>query len=122
MARVPLALTQLDVDGAAACRSEKAREPLGVSAQRLVSPHCGADWPAQPLPEASADYLDPLTIVAGGGDGPNGAPAIIFLVYVGRDIALQDHRAEVVAEEAAHRELALLQIAQNWLIQIPGTV
>jgi len=32
-----------DVDGAAdsACRSEKAREPLGVSAQRLVSPHVG---------------------------------------------------------------------------------
>src|SRR5262249_57722761 len=49
------------------------------------------------------------------------APAIIFLVYVARDIALQDHRAEIVAEEAAHRELALLLIAQNWLIQIPGT-
>src|SRR5262245_44468848 len=51
----------------------------------------------------------------------NIAPAIIFLVYVARDIALQDHRAEIVAEEAAHRELALLLIAQNWLIQIPGT-
>src|SRR5262245_42691701 len=39
-----------DVDGAAdsACRSEKAREPLGVSAQRLVSRQCWADWPAQP--------------------------------------------------------------------------
>src|SRR6266516_2457450 len=51
----------------------------------------------------------------------NIVPAIIFLVYVARDIALQDHRAEIVAEEAAHRELALLLIAQNWLIQIPGT-
>src|SRR5262249_58859108 len=28
------------------------------------------------LPEASADYLDPLTIVA-GADGPNGAPATL---------------------------------------------
>jgi hypothetical protein len=26
----------------------KAREPLGVAAQRLVSPQCGVDWPAQP--------------------------------------------------------------------------
>ena len=51
----------------------------------------------------------------------NIAPAIIFLVYVGRDIALQDHRAEIVAEEAARRELALLLIAQNWRIQIGGT-
>src|SRR5262249_36669227 len=31
-----------------ACRSEKAREPPGVSAQRLVSRQCWADWPAQP--------------------------------------------------------------------------
>src|SRR5215471_21812355 len=51
----------------------------------------------------------------------NIVPAIIFLVYVGRDIALEDHRAEIVAEEAAHRELALLLVAENRLIQIPGT-
>ena len=51
----------------------------------------------------------------------NIVPAIIFLVYVGREPALQDHRAEIVAEEAARRELALLLITQNWLIQIPGT-
>src|SRR5262249_2447579 len=50
----------------------------------------------------------------------NIAPAIISLVSVARDIALQDHRAEIVAEEAAHRELSLLLIAQNWLIQIGG--
>src|SRR6516225_6118740 len=37
-------------------------------------------------------------------------PTIIFLVYIAREIALQDHRAETVAEEAAHRELALLLI------------
>src|SRR5262245_54494400 len=39
-----------ELDGAAdsACRSEKAREPPGVSAQRLVSRQCWADWPAQP--------------------------------------------------------------------------
>ena len=52
----------------------------------------------------------------------NIAPAIIFLVYVARDIALQDHRAEIVAEEAAHRELALLLIAFNWRVQIGGIV
>src|SRR5262249_62396500 len=38
-------------------------------------------------------------------------PTIIFLIYIARDIALQDHRAEIIAEEAAHRELALLLIA-----------
>ena len=38
-------------------------------------------------------------------------PTIIFLVYIAREIALQDHRAEIVAEEAAHRELALLLVA-----------
>src|SRR5262249_47262986 len=38
-------------------------------------------------------------------------PTIIFLIYIAREIALQDHRAEIVAEEAAHRELALLLIA-----------
>ena len=38
-------------------------------------------------------------------------PIIIFLIYIAREIALQDHRAEIVAEEAAHRELALLLIA-----------
>src|SRR5215469_11025933 len=38
-------------------------------------------------------------------------PTIIFLVYIAREPALQDHRAEIVAEEAAHRELALLLIA-----------
>jgi hypothetical protein len=37
-------------------------------------------------------------------------PTIIFLIYIAREIALQDHRAEIVAEEAAHRELALLLI------------
>ncbi len=41
----------------------------------------------------------------------NIAPAIIFLVHIAREIALQDQRAEIVAEEAAHRELALLLIA-----------
>src|SRR5262249_23807614 len=60
-------------------------------------------------------------LVRGGGGGPNGAPAtlsgrttrprLIFLIYIAREIALQDHRAEIVAEEAAHRELALLLIA-----------
>jgi len=47
-----------DVDGAAdsACRSEKAREPLGVSAQRLVSRQCWVDWPAQP-------YLKPAQTI-----------------------------------------------------------
>jgi hypothetical protein len=34
---------------------------------------------------------------------------------------LQDHRAEIVAEEAARRELALLLITKNWRIQIGGT-
>src|SRR5262245_43607462 len=38
-------------------------------------------------------------------------PTIIFLIYIAREIALQDHRAEIVAEEAAHSELALLLIA-----------
>jgi hypothetical protein len=37
-------------------RSEKAREPLGVSAQRLVSRQCWADWPAQP-------YLKPAQTI-----------------------------------------------------------
>src|SRR5262249_15980498 len=37
-------------------------------------------------------------------------PTIILLIYIAREIALQDHRAEIVAEEAAHRELALLLI------------
>src|SRR5262249_41862724 len=48
-------------------------------------------------------------------------PIIIFLVYIAREPALQDHRAEIVAEEAAHRELALLLVAENRLSQIPGT-
>jgi hypothetical protein len=52
----------------------------------------------------------------------NIAPAIIFLVYVGREIALQDHRAEIVAEESARRELALLLIAKNGRVQIGGIV
>jgi hypothetical protein len=39
-----------------ACRSEKAREPLGVSAQRLVSRQYWADWPAQP-------YLKPAQTI-----------------------------------------------------------
>src|SRR5207245_11799889 len=43
-----------------------------------------------------------------------------FLVYVGREPALQGHRAEIVAEEAAHRELALLLITFNWRVQIGG--
>src|SRR5215475_10647776 len=47
-------------------------------------------------------------------------PTIIFLVHIAREIALQDHRAEIVAEEAAHRELALLLVAQNWRVQIGG--
>ena len=51
----------------------------------------------------------------------NIVPTIISLVHIAGEPALQDHRAEIVAEEAAHRELALLLIAQNWLIQIPGT-
>src|SRR5207249_12281058 len=50
----------------------------------------------------------------------NIVPAIIFLVYVGREPALQDHQAEIVAEEAAHRELALLLITFNWRVQIGG--
>jgi hypothetical protein len=50
----------------------------------------------------------------------NIAPAIIFLVHIAREIALQDHRAEIVAEEAAHRELALLLVAYNWRVQIRG--
>jgi hypothetical protein len=52
----------------------------------------------------------------------NIVPAIISLVHVGREIALQDHRAEVVAEEAAHRELALLLVAEKRLGQIGGIV
>jgi len=35
---------------------EKAREPLGVSAQRLVSRQCWVDWPAQP-------YLKPAQTI-----------------------------------------------------------
>ena len=38
-------------------------------------------------------------------------PTIIFLVHIARDPALQDQRAEIVAEEAANRELALLLVA-----------
>ncbi len=37
-------------------RSEKAREPLGVSAQRLLSRQCWVDWPAQP-------YLKPAQTI-----------------------------------------------------------
>src|SRR5262249_11765677 len=47
-------------------------------------------------------------------------PTIIFLIYIAREIALQDHRAEIVAEEAAHRELALLLIAKNRRVQSGG--
>jgi hypothetical protein len=35
---------------------EKAREPLGVSAQRLVSRQCWVDWRAQP-------YLTPAQTI-----------------------------------------------------------
>ena len=49
-------------------------------------------------------------------------PPIISLVHVGRDKALQDHRAEIVAEETTHRELTLLLVAENRLIQIGGIV
>jgi hypothetical protein len=45
-----------DVAKFAGRRSEKAREPLGVSAQRLVSRQCWADWPAQP-------YLKPAQTI-----------------------------------------------------------
>src|SRR5262249_46375967 len=38
-------------------------------------------------------------------------PTIIFLIHIAREPALQDPRAEIVAEEAAHRELALLLVA-----------
>jgi hypothetical protein len=41
----------------------------------------------------------------------NIVPTIISLVDIAREPALQDQRAEVVAEEAAHRELALLLVA-----------
>jgi hypothetical protein len=37
-------------------RGEKAREPLGVSAQRLLSRQYWVDWPAQP-------YLKPAQTI-----------------------------------------------------------
>ena len=108
-------------------RGEKAREPLGVSAQWLVSRQCWVDWPAQP-------YLKPAQTILSRPSNhrrrsrwtewrasdvkwkndthppANIFPTIIFLVHIAREPALQDHRAEIVAEEAAHRELALLLI------------
>src|SRR5215471_16704705 len=47
-------------------------------------------------------------------------PTIIFLVHIAREIALQNHSAEIVAEEAARRELALLLVPQNRRVQIGG--
>jgi hypothetical protein len=58
---------------------KKAREPPElVQPQRLVLPHCGADWPAQPYLKP-ADYLYPLTGAETGAaaGGPNGAPATL---------------------------------------------
>jgi len=42
-------------------RWEKAREPLGVSAQWLVSPQCGVDWPAQPYLNLARDYFSRIS-------------------------------------------------------------
>src|SRR6516165_4675739 len=117
-------------------RGKSKRATRSWQPQRLVSRQCWVDWPAQP-------YLKPAQTLSRPSNHrrrsrwtewragavkwkddthppANFFPTIFFLIYIAREIALQDHRAEIGAEEAAHRELALLLITKNWRVQIGG--
>src|SRR4029077_20709626 len=50
----------------------------------------------------------------------NVGATIILLIHIACQVTLQDDWTEVVADKAAHRELALFQIARNWRAQIAG--
>src|SRR5436190_17980094 len=52
----------------------------------------------------------------------NIVPTLLSLPHIGCEIALQDQRAEIIAEQVAHRELALLCVVWNRRAHISGIV
>ena len=61
-----------------------------------------------PLPNFQGDRRPQACVIA----------AIVLLIDVAREISLQNRRTDVVADQEANRELALLLVTRNRLVQI----